>query len=116
MDITPLISADAQVIQSYSPGMFRIAGRLYEGPVLVFPDHVEPWQAADFAPLITRAADLDVVLYGCGAKVECNVPALKVDLKARGLLVDIMDTGAACRTYNVLLSEGRRVAAALVPV
>ena len=57
-----------------------------------------------------------MVLIGCGARGGFIPPALRDGLKAQGLVCDAMDTGAACRTYNVLLSESRRVAAALLPV
>lgn len=125
MDITPLISADRQVIQGYSAKGFRISGRNYEGPIVVFPARVERWdfsgnmdelKAEDFRPLTDVAADIDVALLGCGAAMRFIVPALKRPLADKGLILEPMDTGAACRTYNVLMAEGRRVAALLVPV
>ena len=69
----------------------------------------------DFEVLFDKADIIDVVLFGTGAKSEFFPPALKQELKQKGLSVDAMDTGAACRTYNVLMAEGRRVAAVLLP-
>jgi uncharacterized protein len=122
MDVTPLVSSGASIIQSYAEGKFRVSGQVYEGAVLVFPDHVENWSASEpltpefFQPLLEKSREIDVVLLGCGRAVAPEIFALRRDLKARGLHVEFMDTGAACRTFNVLLTEGRRVAAALLPV
>ncbi len=123
MDITPAIAAGKQVIQSYGPAGFRIAGQAYLGPVLVTPDEVFRWKvqdfsglaAEDFKPLLASDPAIEVVLMGCGATGGLIPSKLRLDLKAMGLSIDAMDTGAACRTYNVMLSEDRRVAAALLP-
>ena len=123
MDITPLIKSDQQVIQSYAGGVFKVSGVAYSQAVFVFPNETAVWNAgdfeslsvADFEILIARSADIDVVLLGCGAKMRFLKPELRAALKARGLSVDVMDSGAACRTYNVLMAEGRRVVAALLP-
>lgn len=123
MDITPLIGQGSSIIQSYAEGKFRISGRVYEGAVLVFADHVFPWPAAEpltpemFRPLLEKSESFDVILLGCGKAAMPEILALRRDLKAaHGLNVEFMDTGAACRTFNVLLTEGRRVAAALLPM
>ena len=121
MDITPQISVDAKVIQSYGPGGFQISHEIFRHPVLVLPDRVILWDAPslddlsvkDFDAITHEVPPVEVVLFGCPGGMM--VPAkLRADLKALGLSIDSMDTGAACRTYNVLLSEGRKVAAALV--
>ncbi len=126
MDVTPLIRKDQQVIQSYANGTFKVSGVAYTTPILVIPDKTEQWELGDirdvtalqpqhFSELTKNANQIDVVLLGCG-KVMCFMPPkLKADLKTAGLSVDIMDTGAACRTYNILMAEGRRVACALLP-
>ena len=124
MDVTPLIKQGQQVIQSYAGGTFRVNGTLYKTALIVTPDSTCEWKTvaqvsdlkeADFAPLIEMAGDIDVVLLGCGASIEFLGPMLKSALKNKGLSIEVMDTGAACRTYNVLMAEGRRVAAALLP-
>lgn len=122
MDITPLVAQGASIIQSYAEGKFRISGMVYDGAVIVFPDHVESWTGVaplvpgHFQSLLNRRDAFDVVLLGCGKTVAPEMLTLRKDLKARGLHIEFMDTGAACRTFNVLLTEGRRVAAALLPV
>ncbi len=120
MDVTPLIRPGQQVIQNYAGGVFRISGKIYEGAVIVTPDAAFAWDVAEnfsdltaehFAPL----AGVDVLLLGTGGKMHFLPPPLRKALKEQGLSPDVMDTGAACRTYNVLMAEGRRVAAALLP-
>ena len=118
MDVTPLVKTGALIIQGYSAGQIRINGTAHETPLLVFSDTVEPWAAPGaigdltldhFKPLTVRAAEIDVMLLGCGEVMKFLPPALKKELRAQNLHVETMDTGAACRTYNVLLAEGRRV-------
>lgn len=125
MDVTPLIPEGRQIIQTYSAAGFKVSGQLYEGAVIVTPSSSWNWNApsafsaldvSSFDDLAQMAADLDVVLIGSGVKGEFLAPALRSALKDRGLIVDVMDSGAACRTYNVLMAEGRRIAAALMPV
>lgn len=124
MDITPLVAQGSSIIQSYAEGGFRVSGQVYKGPVIVTVDHVVDWpvgdaanlSVADFATLEAMSDALDVVLLGCGAVPPGQLLGLRLDMKARGLNLELMDTGAACRTFNVLMTEGRRVAAALFPV
>lgn len=125
MDVTPLIPEGRQVIQNYGGGAFKVSGQSYRGPVIVTPAATAVWDApekfsalsaGDFDAAILTQAGIDVLLLGCGAKGEFVPPALRKALKEKGLTVDAMDTGAACRTYNVLMAEGRRVAAALMPL
>ena len=125
MDVTPLIPEGRQIIQSYSHGRFKISGHEYYGPVIVLPDAVIEWNvdgtAADldvtsFSQAALLAEALDVVLLGTGAQMEFVPPSVRGALKDNGITLDVMDTGAACRTYNVLMAEGRRIAALLLPV
>lgn len=124
MDVTPIIPSDRQVIDSYGKGRFRVAGTVYHGSILVFPDRVLPWSVTafgdlgeeDFRPLAEAPLLPEVVLLGCGPRMALLPSTLRRPLRDAGLNVDVMDTGAACRTYNVLLSEERRVAAALIAV
>ena len=124
MDVTPLIPEGRQIIQGYSAGGFRVSGSSYTGAIIVTPMQTTQWAArsfstldeSDFDVLAANANEIDVVLLGSGNKFEFFPPALRAKLKDRGLSIDAMDTGAACRTYNVLMAEGRRVVAALLPV
>ncbi|GAB5389036.1 MAG: Mth938-like domain-containing protein [Alphaproteobacteria bacterium] len=122
MDVTPMIPADRQVITGYGKGRFRINDATWEQPVLVLPGKVLVWDLAeldaDCLDALAEAADPmpEMVLLGTGATMEFVPPKLRSAWSDKGLKVDVMDTGAACRTWNVLLAEGRRVAAALIPV
>jgi len=124
MDVTPLVRQGQQIIQSYADGRFKISGQVYDSAVIVYPGGTEFWPIQksfndlsedDFNTLAAHANDLDVVLIGTGPDMEFMSPAFKARLKEKGLIAEQMDTGAACRTYNVLMAEGRRVAAALLP-
>lgn len=125
MDVTPLIPEGRQIIQSYAGGRFKVSGVVYDSALLVCPEKSEVWNTSssfadlkeeDFAQIAEKAEHIDVFLLGTGNRGEFFPPDLRRALKAKGLPVETMDTGAACRTYNVLMAEGRRVIAALMPV
>jgi uncharacterized protein len=106
-------------IDGYGAGGFRVAGAVHRGPLALLPEGVVRWAGLpDLAPFLERAAGFDVLLVGTGAELR-PVPGLgaaRAALEAVGPGVELMPTPSACRTYNVLLAEGRRVAAALMPV
>lgn len=104
-------------VDSYGPGFFRIAGNVLRGPLLLLPAGPVAWEGLpDIAAILEQAAEFDVLFMGMGAEIRALPRDLRGPLEAAGLGVEIMPTPAACRTYNVLLSEGRRVGAALMPV
>lgn len=113
-----------QVVQGYGPGRFRVSEVEHAGPILVTPERCVAWTAAsaadiapdDLGPALAMVPPVEVLVLGCGLKASFVPPARRAALKAAGIALEVMDTGAACRTYNVLLAEGRRVAAALIPV
>jgi uncharacterized protein len=119
VELTPAAPAGRQLIERYSANGFRVSGIVYAGPVLVFPDHTILWETAEptlegLAPLIV-AGGIELILLGLGRRGAPVAASLRTALKAHGIGVEAMDTGAACRTYNVLLAEDRLVAAALLP-
>jgi uncharacterized protein len=119
MELTPSAPVGRQLIERYGASGFRVGGVIYAGPVLVFPDHTILWEAATpslegLAPLI-EAGGIELILLGLGRRGAPVTSSLRAALKAHGIGIEAMDTGAACRTYNVLLAEERRVAAALLP-
>jgi uncharacterized protein len=127
MDITPSVAPDRQVIEAYGPSGFRVSGVVHAGAVIVFPEATVAWPVTaladatveSFAAVRERAGGesaVEIMLIGCGRRMGMVPPALRASLRQIGVVIDAMDTGAACRTYDVLLTEGRRVAAALLPV
>lgn len=113
-----------RTIQGYAPGAFRIAGEQVAGAAFVTAARSGAWgvtaladlTVADFAPLFEEEG-IEVVLLGTGATMARPPKDLAAALKARhGATLDFMDSRAAARTYNVLVAEGRRVAAALLPL
>ncbi|MBI1777518.1 MAG: Mth938-like domain-containing protein [Proteobacteria bacterium] len=124
MDITPLIADGRQIIEGYGDGKFRIAGTVHRGSVVVLPSRTIAWPIKaiaeldldSLAPVLVAEPPVEVLLIGCGPRLVPMARALRQALRERGIGADTMDTGAACRTFNVLLSEERRVAAALISV
>jgi uncharacterized protein len=119
MDLTPLVQPGQQVIERYGASGFRVSGQVYHGAVLVFPDRTVAWEAAaltaeSLAPVVAHGG-VELLLLGLGSRMMPVNGTLRAVLRATGIAVEAMDTGAACRTYNVLLAEDRRVAAALLP-
>ena len=118
MELTPVGSGGRQLIERYGAGGFRVSGIVYAGPVLVFPDETVIWADAaatveGLAPVVAHG-DVEILLLGLGRRMTALPSALRVSLKASGIALEAMDTGAACRTFNLLIGENRRVAAALL--
>jgi uncharacterized protein len=119
MELTQIAQPGRQVIERYGPSGFRVSGQIHLGPVLVFADRTIAWPdaavtEAALAPVIEHGG-VELLLLGLGRRMAPVAPALRAALKANGIAVEAMDTGAACRTYNLLVAEDRRVAAALLP-
>lgn len=123
MDLTPLVPVGRQVIDSYRPSGFKVSGIVFDGAILVLPQRTQAWSPrsigevtlASLEPILTPGA-VELLLLGCGRRMVLVPAELRRALRGHGIVIDAMDTGAACRTYNVLLAEDRRVAAALLPV
>lgn len=117
MRLNEVVYTEAKPVDGYGPGFFRIGGQVYEGAIIALPTGVAPWGGFDDPkPLIDAIGDIDVIFVGTGPEVA-HLPAdLRKTLDDAGLGVEVMASPTACRTYNVLLSEGRRVGLALLPV
>ncbi|MEM1275507.1 MAG: Mth938-like domain-containing protein [Pseudomonadota bacterium] len=106
-------------IDGYGPGGFRIAGVWHKGSLILLPSGVHPiamLSLETLAPLISARSEIDVVLMGQGSEIAQLAPSIRDAIEGCGLGVEIMSTPSACRTYNVLLAEDRRVAAVLTAV
>lgn len=123
-DIMPMIPSDRQVIDGYGPGQFCISGQWRVGAVIVLPDRTVVWEAtdaaslsvSDFSSVLEAEPKVEILLLGTGPTMRMIPKDLRQGLRERGVVVELMDSRAVCRTYNVLLAEGRRVAAAMLPV
>ena len=124
MDVTPLVSKGRQLIESYGDGAFKISGVVYTAPVIVFPESgfsPENFEAdkSNFRLLrevFQTSYRPSVLLYGTGKNTSLIPEIEKEFVREQNCVLDIMNTGAACRTFNVLCAEDRRVAAVLFPV
>ncbi|MDO5705467.1 MAG: Mth938-like domain-containing protein [Paracoccus sp. (in: a-proteobacteria)] len=117
MAMQPTDYQGAVPVDGYGPGFFRVAGQVLNGPVLVTADGAQSWAGLDDpAPLMALAGAADVLFIGLGAQVAAPPRDLIAALEQAGVMAETMTTPAAARTYNVTLSEGRRVACALIPV
>ncbi|MFK7869984.1 MAG: Mth938-like domain-containing protein [Roseobacter sp.] len=117
MRLNEITFTDAKPVDGYGPGFFRISGEVHHGPVIIGPKGVQDWAGyEDVEALIALVGTVDVLFIGTGSEIAHLPSDVRLALEDAGLGVDVMASPAACRTYNVLLSEGRRIALALLPV
>lgn len=122
MEISPLRAGERLTVEGYGAGTFKVAGGEVAGSMLIRAGRFDPWPVGDVqaidepgaAPLKALAGEIDVLLLGTGATLVPLAPAVRRELRGAGFGVEVMNTPAACRTYNLLVAEGRRVAAAVV--
>ena len=124
-----------QIIHSYGGGQFRIAGQTYHGSQFVLPRLTLGWPVTTIQDISSvnitailennRTSPLsegevgqrtELVILGVGARADSNLPELARALKQLDIRLEVMTTAAACRTWNVLLTEGRAAAVGLLPV
>lgn len=111
-------------IDAYGNGGFRFSGMSHRGSIICFPDGMWAWPVASIkdvnadtlAQAFARGETLDVFLIGAGSDPAFLPPALRAMFHDLSISVDVMTTGAAVRTYNVLLAENRRAGAGLIAV
>ncbi|MCK9552755.1 Mth938-like domain-containing protein [Aquamicrobium sp.] len=111
-------------IEAYGNGGFRFADMSHKGSILCLPSGIYGWEpadplsltVADFDRLLAEAADVEVFLVGMGPDLRPLPKPLREALKQAGIASDPMSTGAAVRTYNVLLADNRAVGAAFIAV
>jgi uncharacterized protein len=107
-------------VDSYGPGGFRVDGIWHAGCLILSPGGLHRFEAPvdgeTLGPVLAQSAEIDVVLVGQGADIAPLAAPARAALEAAGIGVEIMSTASACRTYNVLLAEDRRVAAVLLAI
>jgi uncharacterized protein len=108
------------LFSGYGGGYVAINGVRYERNLIILPDRILDWEVADFHHLTEAAfsalADLpvEILILGTGARLSFPHPSITRAVLGAGIALEVMDTHAACRTFNILLSEDRRVGAALL--
>lgn len=111
-------------VDAYGDGGFRLAEQRFEGSVLVTPLGLYPWMPksveeitpVSLAPIVEAIGHFDFVIIGSGETTLRLPLEARRRLESQAIFPDVMATGAACRTYNLMLSENRRVAAAFIAV
>ena len=109
---------------AYGNGGFRFADMSHRGSLLALPSGIRAWPVNSVAELTDEALDLisaegdtiDLLLLGTGADIAASPAAFRTRFREAGIGLDVMQTGAAARTYNILLAENRKVGAALIAV
>ncbi len=115
---------DAQfLIRAYAPGQVTVNEDILTRSLVISPAHlIRDWPPQCLSELtreyfdIATALNPEVLIIGTGARLHFPHPSLLAQIQAQSIGVEVMDTPAACRTYNILVSEGRRVAAALLMI
>jgi uncharacterized protein len=123
-DITPILSKNKKIIESYGNGGFKVAGEKFEGGLIILPDSVHRFESANIEattqahlePILNNIEDIEVLIVGCGKVTEFFSPAIENFFRSKKISAEYMDTGAAARTYNILLTEERKVAVVLIAV
>ena len=117
MRLNEVVFTDAKPVDGYGPGFFRVGGEVIDGGVIAGPSGTLRWEGlADTNALLALKAQIDVLFLGTGAEVAHLPDDFLSTMEEAGVAVEAMSSPAACRTYNVLLSEGRRIALAALPV
>ena len=123
-DMTPDPERGPKLVQGYGDGGFRISGQRYEGSLIVLPSIVHAWPITSIGEVTVESLvhvcesedPIDILLIGSGHEVPRIDQAVRDALRPLGIVTDVMDTGAACRTFNLLVADARRVAAAMIAV
>lgn len=117
MRLNEVTYSDAKPVEAYGPGFFQIGGAAHPAPLALLPGGIAPWGGLDDADtLLAAARDVDVILIGMGPEIA-HLPAdLRDKLEGAGIGAEVMSSAQACRTYNVLLGEGRRVGLAVLSI
>jgi uncharacterized protein len=124
-ELAPVATGERPFVQAYRPGGFRVAGQVHMGALLLLPDRLLPWRPADPAAFVAddflelrplAGTTVTLLVLGLGARGGPLPAALRAEFGRWGMAVEATATPAACRTWNLVLAEERRAAAALVPL
>jgi uncharacterized protein len=120
MKLTDESTRRIQLVRAYSPGAVRVGELLVQHSCLLRADRIEEWRPKRLSQLTVEdwepvfALEPELVVLGSGSTQRFPDTALMAAVLARGIGLEVMDSGAACRTYNILVTEDRPVVAALL--
>ena len=120
MKLHATLPGGVNAITGYGEGYVMVNGERLDSNVVVLPDRIEPWAVKTFDELSTedfaflRDLKAEIVLLGTGVRQRFPHPRYTAELAKAGIGLEVMDLQAACRTYNILVAEQRKVAAALL--
>ena len=112
--------ANTLFIRAYTENSIKINDQVFSHSLIITTQHVTPWDVNDFSALsaekfqILAELDVEIILFGTGAKQRFPAMALTQAIIAQQKSLEVMNNGAACRTYNILAADGRKVAAAIL--
>lgn len=118
LDLEPMTKGN--FIQSYTPGSIKVQNESYSYNLLITQTKIKPWLNKALEDLSLGDLELllelepEIILIGCGEQLKFLPPKLMHSVQQHGIGIEIMTTDAACRTFNVLLNEGRKVLGALI--
>lgn len=117
------IAQGSNVIRAYGPGRINVSDRIYTRSLVLAPDRLlDDWPAERFEDItlenLQSALEMqpEILVIGTGAVLRFPAARILAEIQARGIGLEVLDTAAACRTYNVLVSENRKVTAALLVI
>lgn len=116
MRLNEIEFTDVQPVEGYGAGFFRIGGKAHAAPLVLHPGGILPWKGLDDLDPLLGLTGIDILLIGMGPDIAHLPAPFRSQLEATGLGVEVMSSPQACRTFNVLLGEGRRVGLAVLPV
>ncbi len=124
MEFTEIKSSEEAFIAGYGDGGFRMGENRFEGSMLITPKGFYPWNVTDkknisvesLKPILDDYRSIEILVIGMGKGMTFLNKDVRDTFAKNKIAVEVMDTGAAARTYNVLLQEGRKVTAALIAI
>lgn len=124
MEFTEIKKSSEAFIAGYGDGGFRLGERRFEGSLLITPNGFYPWNVLAYAqislenlsPILDVDENIELLIIGMGNSMAFLPKSIRQAFAKKDIAIEVMDTGAAARTYNVLLQEGRNVTAALIAI
>lgn len=123
MEFTEINSSEEAFVAGYGDGGFRMGDSRFEGSMMITPDGFYPWVVSEKSEIsienlepILNASGVEIIVIGLGPNMAFLPKNIRAAFEEKKIAIEAMDTGAAARTYNVLLQEGRLVAAALIAI